>query len=216
MIKETFTGFSFGSYKAKYHLYIEYAVSLGWYFDFNINSLVSPSGKIIPPKLYGKQRYPSTSINLNVGNKTIGSFPFHKFVAFQKYGTSAFEKGVHVRHLDGNVFNLSYDNIVLGSAKDNEADKSPTVRKRSATIARKSQGYRSVRATVTKDIVMKILREYLQQPKIKGRVRRGIVRDLSALYGVTTPIVQAICNGRTYKDVYNEVLNSIGEGYVAE
>jgi hypothetical protein len=178
-----------------------------------MNSLVSPSGKVVPPKLYGNQRYPSTSINLNFGNKTIGSFTFHKFVAFQKYGALAFEKGTHVRHLDGNVLNLSYDNIVLGSAKDNEADKKPCVRRRAATIARASQGYRSVRATVTKDIVVKILREYLQQPKIKGRVRRGIVKDLSALHGVTIPIVQAICNGRTYKDIYNEVLNSIGEEY---
>lgn len=213
MIKETFI---FESDRAKYHLYIEYAVSLGWYFDFNINSLVSPSGKIIPPKLYGKQRYPSTTVNLNVGNKTIGSFPFHKFAAFQKYGTLAFEKGTHVRHLDGNVLNLSYDNIVLGSAKDNQADKKPCVRKRAATIARASQGYRSVRATVAEDIVVKILIEYLQHTKIKGRVRRGIVKELSALYGVTTPIVQAICNGRTYKDIYNEVLNSIGEGYATE
>lgn len=208
-----FSDFSKLKEKCKHQLYIEYAVSLGWCFDFGRNSLVSPSGKIISPKLYGTQRYPCTTINLNNGDKTLGSFSFHKFVAFQKYGAAAFENGIHVRHLDGNVLNLSYDNIVLGSAKDNEADKDASIRKRSATLARASQGYRSARAKVQKDVVVKILKDYLQQTKTKGKAKRGSIKGLSNLYGVPSPVVQGICKGRNYKDIYTEVLNSIGETY---
>ena len=47
----------------------------------------------------------------------------HRLMAYQKYGTAVFEKGIHVRHLNNNAQDNSYDNIVIGTAKDNNLDK---------------------------------------------------------------------------------------------
>ena len=59
----------------------------------------------------------------------------HKLQAYQKFGNKIFENGVHIRHLNNNSFDNSWDNIEIGTASDNNLDKYPEVRKKSATIA---------------------------------------------------------------------------------
>jgi hypothetical protein len=46
----------------------------------------------------------------------------HRLQAFQKYGYKLFEKGIMVRHLDGNSLNNSWDNIFIGNNSDNQLD----------------------------------------------------------------------------------------------
>ncbi|HYV53746.1 MAG TPA: hypothetical protein VE933_04070 [Chitinophagaceae bacterium] len=68
-------------------------------------------------------------------NKERRAIPVHKVVAFQKYGNETFRKEIQVRHLDGNPLNNLDDNILIGSASDNNMDKLINVRKRAANIA---------------------------------------------------------------------------------
>lgn len=59
----------------------------------------------------------------------------HKLVAYEKFGLSAFEENIQIRHFDSNPLNNNKDNILLGSPIDNAMDKSPEVRMRAALIA---------------------------------------------------------------------------------
>jgi hypothetical protein len=59
----------------------------------------------------------------------------HKLAAYQKYGTLIFEKGVEVRHLDGDCTNNLSSNIDYGTALENAADKDSKVTKAAAIAA---------------------------------------------------------------------------------
>ena len=65
----------------------------------------------------------------------VTSFRIHRLVAYQKFRDMIFEKGVHVRHLDGNSKNNLADNIVLGTASDNSLDRPKSERIRLAKYA---------------------------------------------------------------------------------
>ena len=59
----------------------------------------------------------------------------HKLQAYKKFGKKIFEKGIVVRHLNGNSLDNSWDNIEIGTMYDNNLDKCPELRKSVATIA---------------------------------------------------------------------------------
>lgn len=59
----------------------------------------------------------------------------HRLLAFQKYGTEIFRNDLEVRHLDGNKFNNSTENIVLGTHSENQMDKPKYMLKRDAINA---------------------------------------------------------------------------------
>lgn len=61
----------------------------------------------------------------------------HKLIAYQKFGDKLFEKGIEVRHLDGNSLNNSEYNISIGTHRDNMMDVPKEVRKRKAIKAAK-------------------------------------------------------------------------------
>jgi len=46
----------------------------------------------------------------------------HKFQAYKKFGYEAFTPGTHIRHLNGNSLDNSWDNILTGTAWDNWND----------------------------------------------------------------------------------------------
>jgi hypothetical protein len=46
----------------------------------------------------------------------------HRFQAYFKYGDRVFEKGIVVRHLNGNSMDNSEDNITIGTQSDNMMD----------------------------------------------------------------------------------------------
>jgi hypothetical protein len=46
----------------------------------------------------------------------------HRLQAYQKYGDKLFEKGILVRHKDGNPLNNSWDNILIGTQSENQMD----------------------------------------------------------------------------------------------
>lgn len=49
-------------------------------------------------------------------------FQEHRVVAFRKYGEIVFEKGIMVRHLDGNKLNNTPNNLAIGYNQDNVND----------------------------------------------------------------------------------------------
>ena len=190
---------------AKYHQYIRDAVSRGSVFNFDKNVLVTPRQTEVVPKLFGTQRYPSFNISLLQGNKSSGTFPFHKFVAYILYGEESFAKGVHVRHLDGNTLNLSKENIVLGTASENELDKCAEVRKSSAKKARSSQGSRPNNHVVPSVVVEEILKDYFTTKYGKTRIPKGTFQKLSEKYGINTFTIKGICYGTNYKVEFNKI-----------
>lgn len=48
---------------------------------------------------------------------------FHRLQAYQKFGDKIFQKGIEVRHLNGNSLDNSYDNIGIGTLTDNRRDR---------------------------------------------------------------------------------------------
>jgi hypothetical protein len=51
-----------------------------------------------------------------------GKLFLHRLVAYQKYGNKLFEKGIEVRHLDGDSLNNYEDNILIGTHSENMMD----------------------------------------------------------------------------------------------
>ena len=73
---------------------------------------------------------------LDENNKII-HVTYHRFQAYCKYGDKIYEKGILVRHLDGNPTNNSASNIALGTQSDNMFDQPKEVRIRKASNANK-------------------------------------------------------------------------------
>lgn len=59
----------------------------------------------------------------------------HKLQAYQKFGDEVYEKGVEVRHLNGNKLDFSWENIALGTHSQNMMDKPKEERRRIAKNA---------------------------------------------------------------------------------
>lgn len=69
----------------------------------------------------------------------------HKLQAFSKYGREIYKDGIVVRHLDGNPSNNSWDNIAIGTAKDNSFDIDKEIRtQRAIHASKKTIKYKNV------------------------------------------------------------------------
>lgn len=152
--------------------------------------LVSPFGRELLIKKRGKQRYPTFSVN--VGDMTVSGvygIPVHKFASYCFYKEESFKEGIVTRHMNANTEDVSLKNIKLGSYSDNEYDKSKEVRTRSATLARRSQGYKAYN------------RRFNDEQIIAIRNDGGSYAEIARKYGVTPECIGNIVKGRTYKDV---------------
>lgn len=105
-------------------------------FRLENSKIFSPSGKELTLKsnwkgyLYFCFR-PKVS---QAGGRKICNICVHRFTAYIKYGNSLFEKGIVVRHLDGNCKNNSFENLALGSHYDNYMDQTEEVRKKRLSL----------------------------------------------------------------------------------
>ena len=99
--------------------------------------VVNPQGNIIKSFLNGinSTKYLVFSIRDLIKWKYAKKVKVHKLQAYQKFGEKMFEKGIMVRHLDGDSLNNYNDNIAIGTNSDNQMDRSYECRKESATIA---------------------------------------------------------------------------------
>lgn len=113
--------------------------------------LVGLQGRPLSIAKRGKQKYPTFSVAgvPNINNKYgVFGIPIHKFAAYCFYGESMFDSEC-VRHKNGNVLDISKENIALGTHSENQLDKSPEIRRSAASKARKSQGYRPLNAKLS-------------------------------------------------------------------
>ena len=171
---------------------IKIAYEKGYRIDID-GKLHGISGKELAVKLRGTQRYPTFAVNVGkLTSSGVYGIPAHKYAAFCFYGESAFGEGLVVRHLDGDVTNLSKENILLGSHSQNNMDKDPEVRKSAAKKARAAQGRRPNNAKLNSDQVREIRNRYE-----KGESGYAICKD----YGVSNVTIYDIINGRKYNDV---------------
>lgn len=93
---------------------------------------VNKSGDVIGPKgkrslrkhNYSGIDYYNFTIKLYDGRSS-NSICVHRLQAFQKFGEKIFEKGIVVRHINGNSLDNSYDNIQIGTISDNSMDRDP-------------------------------------------------------------------------------------------
>lgn len=160
---------------------------------------VTDSGKLIssytskPLKVMvrGKQRYPTFTLNkfpFTVSQKF--GIPVHIFAARYFYGK--IKKELIVRHLDGNVLNISKSNIKLGTHSQNNLDKKPKIRKEAAKKARAAQGYRAHNHKFTDSQV-----QYIRIMFKNGYKQKEIAEK----FNVTRQCIYLIVNYKAYKDV---------------
>lgn len=78
----------------------------------------NPKGKLIKGRI-STGGYYNSAVRVD---KKYTPFYFHRFVAYTKFGDKIYEKGIEVRHLDGNSKNNKWDNIEIGTRRDNFLD----------------------------------------------------------------------------------------------
>lgn len=91
------------------------AFSLGYRAKEN-GDIISPKGNIVG----NLQRNGYKKFTIRYKGQ-IFNIPTHRFVAYQKYGEIIFSCEC-VRHLDGDCLNNSFNNIEIGTLKDNSLD----------------------------------------------------------------------------------------------
>lgn len=153
--------------------------------------LLGPKGRVAV-KAYGKQKYPTFSVSGVPGVKNkygVFGVPVHKLAAFCFYGEDALTSEC-VRHLDGDVNNVSRDNIALGTHSENNMDKDPEVRRAAARKARAAQGKRSPNSKFSDEEV-----RFIRNSDESGP-------ELSRRFNVTR---QTIHNIRKKKGYYDDI-----------
>lgn len=102
---------------------------------------LNPDGIPLRGTLSGRKnmRYLAVAIKYSDcdGRKLKKNCPVHRIQAFQKFGHAIYGDGVVVRHLDGNQFNNSYENILIGTVSDNIMDMPSEQRREKARLASK-------------------------------------------------------------------------------
>lgn len=106
--------------------FIRTAIEKGYYIDKD-GILWRDCSPVRPRK--PRNGYLTFTVAFKEGNKNVvGRCPLHKLQAFQKYGDKIFEKGIVCRHLNDVKLDNSYDNIAIGTHRDNFHDIPAAVR----------------------------------------------------------------------------------------
>jgi hypothetical protein len=125
----------------------------------------------------------------------------HKFVAYILFGEDSFTEGVEVRHLDGDVLNLSRDNIALGTSSDNQMDKSLQSRQSAARLARAAQ-QRPMNSILTEDDVREIKSWYKSlKQQYPNKLPNGSLKNKAEEFGVTVHCIGGIVYEIIWKDI---------------
>jgi hypothetical protein len=149
-------------------------------------------------KRHPGQHCPTVRLHVSGMPRPAYSVPAHKVIAYASWGDSAFEPGIHVRHLDGNNENNARSNLALGTPSQNERDKPAEVRSRAAAQARAAQGRVPANAIIDPNVVESLRAELDANRGPTGRVRRGVVKMLAERHGVSPSTISLIGKGRTW------------------
>ncbi len=97
-----------------------HAYEIGYRCDRQGN-MTSKKGNINP--YLDSRGYYCFSVKVPNLKKNSMSVSVHRLQAYQKYGDEIFGENIHVRHLNGNPLDNSYDNILIGSSSENSLDR---------------------------------------------------------------------------------------------
>lgn len=111
--------------------------------------------------------------------------PFHRLQAYQKYGEKALIEGVEVRHYNGKSLDNSWDNILIGSPRDNQLDRSAESRMQHSLNAAK-----------------KLRRFSIEQVRDMRDMKEAgvILRVIGEKYGIGKGHVSDLVNNKFYKE----------------
>ena len=127
--------------------------------------------------------YEHTGFNVNKKHTNIAT---HRLQAYQKYGNKLFEDGIVVRHLNSNSLDNSWDNIAIGTYRDNSMDRPKEKRKRDTSKTNKAA------IKYPKEFVLKLKREYKE---IKN------YSELGRKYNIHNAVIWGLINRRkVFKD----------------
>jgi hypothetical protein len=119
-------------------------------------------------------------------NKKVFKIDVHRLQAYQLYGDRIFEKGIQVRHLDGNSLNNNINNIAIGTQSDNRMDIPAGKRMQ---ISKNASQYVK---RFTNEIVLSMRKDRKNGMKYE---------DLILKYNVKKSTLSYIINKKTYADV---------------
>jgi hypothetical protein len=147
-------------------------------------------GKIFNPK--NKELNPTLSTNgypkiTFIFNKKSKSLYAHKLTAYQKFGDKILQKGIQVRHLNGNKLDFSFSNIEIGTALENKRDIPVEKRKE---IAYKSNFNRR---KLSIEQAEEIRNEYLTTEN-----KRGFFNRIGIKYSVHRVCIRNIIHNKIY------------------
>lgn len=105
-------------------------------YDINKHGIIINSkGEFIEGYIHTlKSGYERKEITIRHDKKLI-NICHHRLQAYKKYGKKIFEKGIMVRHLNGNSLDNNWKNIEIGSNSDNQMDRDLKSRLESSLIA---------------------------------------------------------------------------------
>lgn len=147
-------------------------------------------GKELKVKIRSNHYYPQSQVVIDGERR---NFHHHRIAAYCKYGAKMFEKGIVVRHLDGNPLNFSFENLALGTYSDNELDK--PVEQRSA-VGKLANSYRKdVRRVTMRKLTEEQVKEIMKRLD-NGEKGAHIAHE----YGVVKDVIYQIRRGETYQD----------------
>lgn len=135
-----------------------------------------PRGKILQPMIKKNGNTPYYTIAISAVGGAY-KLKVHRLQAYQKFGDKIFEPGIQVRHLDNNSLNNSFDNLELGTAKQNFDDLTEDM-KSSMSQRRHSLG------------------PYLRVDICKKRLDGISISDLAKEYNVSEGTIRKICQGK--------------------
>jgi len=176
------------------------AFKQGYSADPKAGLLYGKSGSVLSVKKYPGQSYPTVRLHISGLPRSAYSVPAHKMMAYAIWGHKSLIRGTNVRHGRGGVESIKASNLRLGSYSENELDKPASVRSASAKAARAAQGRTPKNALLSTKQAQKIRAALRLSMTPKGRVRRGIVRDLAERYGVSRSTISLIGKEKSWKE----------------
>lgn len=111
----------------------------------------------------------------------------HRLAAYEKFGDKIFEKGIQVRHLNGNKLDFTFENIQLGTGKQNCQDMPKEQRVRASKIA-----HTFMKRSISFELACKIRKELSQMTNYE----RGDCAKLARKHGISPKTVTGIRRGR--------------------
>ena len=143
--------------------------------------VIAPTGTKLVLTRSKKARYRQFTINIDGMPLPVR---VHQFVGYLKYGARALGSNVVVRHKDDDPDNNSFENIRIGTQRDNMMDQPRSVR-----VARARHAARSTRK----------LNPAQMRALLADRAAGATYAQLMAKYKIAKSTVSYVVNGKTYK-----------------